>query len=150
MLTDTECRVVSLVAYLVYSMSLPLTNRSFWSICFHPALSFRCCFRLLLAVLYLHNAERIKLTGSASASSHMDCLFNNLLSIRAYYKCSLYLVDPVHLKYCVTFAESEPYCHSILFVCLDVCRSFSDLQPTTIDRSQPNLVGRYILVLGPV
>ena len=44
---------------------------------------------------------------------------------------------------CVTFAESEPYCHSILFVCLDVCRSFRDL-PTTIDRSQPNLVGRYI------
>jgi len=34
---------------------------------------------------------------------------------------------------CVTFAESEPYCHSILFVCLDVCRSFHDLQPTTID-----------------
>ena len=24
-------------------------------------------------------------------------------------------------------------------VCLDVCRSFYDLQPTTIDRSQPNL-----------
>jgi len=33
--------------------------------------------------------------------------------------------------FCVTFAESEPYCHSILFVCLDVCldvcRSFRDL-----------------------
>ena len=38
----------------------------------------------------------------------------------------------------------------ILFVCLDVCRSFRDLQPTTIDRSQPNLVGRYIPVLRPV
>ena len=25
---------------------------------------------------------------------------------------------------------------------MDVCRSFHDLQPTTIDRSQPNLVGR--------
>jgi len=24
------------------------------------------------------------------------------------------------VKYCVTFAESEPYCHSILFVCLSV------------------------------
>ena len=35
-------------------------------------------------------------------------------------------------------------------VCPDVCRSFRDLQPTTIDRSQPNLVGRYIPVLGPV
>jgi len=33
-----------------------------------------------------------------------------------------------------------PFC---LSVCLDVCRSFRDLQPTTIDRSQPNLVGRY-------
>jgi len=43
----------------------------------------------------------------------------------------------------VRIAESEPYCHSIcLSVCLDVCRSFRDLQPTTIDRSQPNLVGR--------
>jgi len=40
--------------------------------------------------------------------------------------------------------------HSVcLSVCLDVCRSFRDLQPTTIDRSQPNLVGRYISVLGP-
>ena len=48
--------------------------------------------------------------------------------------------------YCVTFAESEPYCHSILFVCLDVCRSFRNLQPTTSDRSQPNLVGRYVLL----
>ena len=40
-----------------------------------------------------------------------------------------------------------PFC---LSVCLDVCRSFRDLQPTMIDRSQPNLVGRYISVLGPV
>jgi len=52
--------------------------------------------------------------------------------------------------YCITFAESKPYCHSILFVCLDVCRSFRDLQPTTIDQSQPNFVDRYIPVLGPV
>jgi len=35
-------------------------------------------------------------------------------------------------------------------VCLSVCWSFSDLQPTTIDLSQPNLVSRYIPVLGPV
>jgi len=34
--------------------------------------------------------------------------------------------------------------------CLCVCRSFRDLQPTTMYRSQPNLVGRYILVLAPV
>jgi len=27
------------------------------------------------------------------------------------------------LRYCVTFAESEPYCHSILFVCLSGCLS---------------------------
>jgi len=33
-----------------------------------------------------------------------------------------------------------PFC---LSVCLDVCRSFRDLQPTTIDRSQPNLVGLF-------
>jgi len=31
-----------------------------------------------------------------------------------------------------------PFC---LSVCLDVCRSFLHLQPTTIDRSQPHLVG---------
>ena len=34
--------------------------------------------------------------------------------------------------------------------CLSVCRSFRDLQPTTIDRSQPKLVGRYIPIIGPV
>ena len=53
--------------------------------------------------------------------------------------------------YCITFADVSliviPFC---LSVCLDVCRSFRDLQPTTIDRSQPNLVGKYIPVLGPV
>ena len=37
-------------------------------------------------------------------------------------------------------------CEALLVI---VCRSFRDLQPTTIDRSQPNLVGRYIPVLGP-
>ena len=37
-----------------------------------------------------------------------------------------------------------PFC---LSVCLDVCPSFRNLQPTTIDQSQPNLVGR---VLGPL
>ena len=57
------------------------------------------------------------------------------------------------ISYCVTFAESEPYCHNIipfcLSVCLDVCRSFRDHQPTTIDRSQPNLVGRYTVYTCP-
>jgi len=66
----------------------------------------------------------------------------------------LLLCPSVCLSVCllhhVRIAENEPYCHSILFVCLDVCRSFCNLQPTTIDRSQPNLVGRYIPVLGPV
>ena len=53
-------------------------------------------------------------------------------------------------------AESGPYCCSRMFVCLYVCRpmyvrrSFLDLQPTTIDRSQPNLVCRYIPVLAGV
>jgi len=28
--------------------------------------------------------------------------------------------------------------------CLSICRSFRDLQPTTIDRSQPNLVSRLL------
>jgi len=32
--------------------------------------------------------------------------------------------------------------HVCIPFCLSVCRSFRDLQPTTIDRSQPNLVGR--------
>jgi len=39
-----------------------------------------------------------------------------------------------------------PFC---LSVCLNVCRSFRDLQPTTIDRSQPDLVGRYIPASDP-
>ena len=52
--------------------------------------------------------------------------------------------------YCVTFAEVSLIVISFcLSVSLDVCRSFHDLQPTTIDRSQSNLVGRYIPVLGP-
>ena len=51
--------------------------------------------------------------------------------------------------YCVTFASQRVSLIVIPF-CLSVCRSFRDLQPTMIDRSQPNLVGRYILVLGPV
>ena len=29
----------------------------------------------------------------------------------------------IHQVCCVTFAESEPYCHSILFVCLSGCLS---------------------------
>ena len=53
------------------------------------------------------------------------------------------------LDYYVTFAESEPYCHSIVFVCLDVCQSFRDLQPTTIDRSQPNFVRGIYLSSDP-
>ena len=52
-------------------------------------------------------------------------------------------------------AESGPYCHSRMFVCLfvclsDVCLSVIGLQPTTIDQSQPNLVCRYMPVLAPV
>jgi len=43
-----------------------------------------------------------------------------------------FALQPV--SFCVTFAESEPYCHSILFVFLGVCWSFRDLQPTTINR----------------
>jgi len=56
----------------------------------------------------------------------------------------------------VRIAESEPYCHFGMFVashsqrvslivipfCLCVCRSLRDLQPATIDRSEPNLVSR--------
>jgi len=65
------------------------------------------------------------------------------------------MVVHVHLSVCllhhVRIAESEPYCHSILFVCLSGCLSVIPWpMPTTIDRSQPNLVGRYIPVLGPV
>jgi len=46
--------------------------------------------------------------------------------------------------FCITFAESEPYCHSILFVCLDVCWSFGDLQPTMIDHNQIWSAGIYL------
>ena len=42
----------------------------------------------------------------------------------------------------VRIAESEPYCHSILSVCLSVGHSAT--------YSLPNLVGRYIPVIGPV
>jgi len=59
-----------------------------------------------------------------------------LLSLLLFYCCFAVVLahcaNSVELMYqsgvwlsvcCVTFAESEPYCHSILFVCLDVCRS---------------------------
>jgi len=38
--------------------------------------------------------------------------------------------------YCVTYAESEPYCHSILFVCLSVGHSTTYSLPRLIDHNQ--------------
>jgi len=57
----------------------------------------------------------------------------------------------VCLSVCVLITVLRHVCRewallSFHFVCLDVCRSLHDLQPTTIDRSQPNLVDRYIPV----
>jgi len=48
-------------------------------------------------------------------------------------------IASVCLSVCRSVASCSQTFHS---VCLSVCRSFHDLQPTTIDRSQPNLVGR--------
>ena len=87
--------------------------------------SFHGVIRLLAASLFLNTIQRKRVFLQTCCLSHLSVC-------------------------CVTFAESEPYCHSILFVSLDVCQSFRDLQPTTIDRSQPNLVGRYIPFLGPM
>jgi len=78
-------------------------------------------------------------------------IYNCIPSLtRLFIMCtSLFMVViDVNLACCVTFAQSEPYCHSILFVCLSVIPRPTAY--TTIDRSQPHLVGRYILVLGPV
>jgi len=65
----------------------------------------------------------------------------------------VYLFVPVcsmsTVYYCVTFASQKVSLIVIPF-CLSVCRSFRDLQPTTIDRSQPNLVSRYIPDFRPV
>ena len=56
-----------------------------------------------------------------------------------------------HVSQRVSLIVVPDVCMSVcLSVCLSVCRSFRDLQPTTIDRSQPNLVCRYIPVLAPV
>ena len=63
----------------------------------------------------------------------------NFFKSLRYYSYAVCLISAV-LRH-VRIAESEPYCHSILFVCLSVCRSFGDLQPTTIDRSQPPVLG---------
>ena len=68
--------------------------------------------------------------------------------------CSLKLLPygGIHV-YCVTSRREwalllfQDVC---LSVCMYVCRSFLDLQPTTINRSQPNLVCRYIPVLAGV
>jgi len=52
--------------------------------------------------------------------------------------------------YCVTSRREWALLLFRMFVCLYVRLSFRDLQPTTIDRSQPNLVCRYIPVLAGV
>jgi len=55
---------------------------------------------------------------------------------------------PSLLMYCVTFAESGPYCHSILFVCLSVWMSVSHSAtyslPRLIDHNQICLAGIYL------
>jgi len=59
-----------------------------------------------------------------------------------YQICELWMFYLFRVNSCVTFAEWALL--SFHSVCLDVCRSFRNLQPTTIDRSQPNLVGGYL------
>jgi len=46
--------------------------------------------------------------------------------------------------FCVTFAESEPYCHSILFVCLSVGHSATYSLPRLIDHNHIWLAGIYL------
>ena len=46
--------------------------------------------------------------------------------------------------YCVTFTESEPYCHSILFVCLSVGHSADYSLPRLIDHNQIWSAGIYL------
>jgi len=45
---------------------------------------------------------------------------------------------------CVTFAESEPYCRSILLVCQDVGHSTTYSLPRLIDHNQIWLAGIYL------
>jgi len=63
---------------------------------------------------------------------------------------SLYILPMLtHHRIHVAFEKVTHRAHTAcLYVCLSVCRSFRDLQPITIDRSQPNLVGRYIRYLS--
>jgi len=50
---------------------------------------------------------------------------------------------------CFIASRSQRVSLIVIPFCLSVCRSFRDLQATTIDRSQPNLVGMYIPASDP-
>jgi len=78
-------------------------------------------------------------------------IFNNHRRFRALHTDTRHCYTSVRLSVCLSVASrSQRVSLIVIPFCLSGCRSFRDLQPTTIDRSQPNLVSRYIPVLGPV
>jgi len=56
----------------------------------------------------------------------------------------MYVHLSVSLSCCVTFAESEPYCHSILFVWMFVVHSATYSLPRLIDHNQIWSAGIYL------
>jgi len=86
-------------------------------------------------------------TAMESLPNYVDVIVgHSLVSSTA----ALRLRDQLYPNSKVIASRSQRVSLIVIPFCLFVCRSFRDLQPTTIDRSQPNLVGRYIPVFGPV
>jgi len=89
-------------------------------------------------ILFIHQLFHVLLPWIFNPFFHLQSLYPVLLSDT---------LTPLYPVFCVK--SSEPCC-SRMFVPMFVCLSWHDLQPTTIDWSQPNLVCRYIPVLRPV
>jgi len=84
-----------------------------------------------------------------SVLCHVHIIQEHQVSHASFTRYQLFLLQ---LTACCCFTSRREWALlSFQDVCLSGCLSFCDLQPTsTSDRSQPNLVCRYIPVLGPV
>jgi len=146
------------VGWVVYVQTVHIFSTN-WAQ--YRASSLMCTTPLLLSqtaiVLLYGHLQCAPLIGRNSKGSHMVFIITGWPTVVQHWSlalcimltcllCSIAVTKKARKSFASRLAESEHYCHSGIFVCL----SFRDLQPTTIDRSQPNLVCWYIPVLAPV
>ena len=74
----------------------------------------------------------------------VQCMFSSCYSIRYLSYSAAYFLLVFYHSCCVTFAESEPYCHSGMFVCLSVGHSATYSLPRLIDHNQIWSAGIYL------